>query len=345
VRTDLVAIRDVDDGFVRAWDLLAGRAVDPNPFHESWFVLAATRHLEGGDAVSILTVWDDDALVFAAPIKREPWTRLRVPALRTWKHPYCFLGTPLVAGPDPAPVLQVVAETAARDRGVLVLEWVADDRVPFSRLMRMGGRTGSRLPFERPLLRTGDAELEHLGSKERQELRRRRRKLERDRGELTLRDVTGEAVAADRFLALEHAGWKGEAGTSLLSDDQHAAFFRALFADAAPGGARMLWELVDGDGQTVAMASRFQRGDGEFEFKRTYDEELGSYAPGRLLDIELLATLGDRGREWVDTCIDPPDPFYARLASDRRQLCDVVIAGRDLRSRAAHRLALRRAAA
>lgn len=341
MRADLVALRDVDDTFVRAWDVLAQAAIDPNPFHEPAFVLPAARYLDGGDQVSLLTVWDGDALALVLPVTREPWTRLRVPALRTWRHPYCFLGTPLVAGPDPALALQTVTEMAARQRGVLVLEWVADDLVPFAQMMVMGGRVGTRLPFERPLLRPADAELANLGSKERQELRRRRRKLERERGTLRLRDVTGDPAAVERFLLLEHAGWKGEAGTSLASDERHANLFRSVFGDARPGGGRTLWELVDGDGRAVAMATRFQRGDGEFEFKRTYDEELGSYAPGRLLDVELLATLEQRGRQWVDTCLDPPDPFYSRLASERRRLSDVVVAGRGMRARTAHRLALR----
>jgi CelD/BcsL family acetyltransferase involved in cellulose biosynthesis len=151
----------------------------------------------------------------------------------------------------------------------------------------------------------------------------------------------GDDAALERFLALEHAGWKGESGSSLRSNEAHEAFFRSLFARAAPERRISLWELADGEGRTVAMTTRLQRGDVEFDFKRTYDEELGSYSPGRLLELELLATLGDRGRAWVDTCLDPPDPFYERLTERRRSLADVVVVGRGLRTRAAHRLALR----
>src|SRR5690606_16267539 len=49
-------------------------------------------------------------------------------------------------------------------------------------------------------------------------------------GQVTFERATDPATVRDRieaFLVMEHAGWKGAAGTSFLSDAEHARFIRA----------------------------------------------------------------------------------------------------------------------
>lgn len=344
MKVELVALGAVDDELIEAWERLAAEAIFPNPFFEPPFALSARDHLEGGHEMSALIVREGERLRFLLPVVEGSWTRLRIPALRTFRHPYVFVGTPLVAVDtdlDAIDVFETLFRFAAERPGVLVLEWT-NELIASAVEMFAGSPASTRNRFARPFLLKEDASLEALGRKERQTMGRRRRKLERELGPMTTVDVAAQPGAIDRFLELEHAGWKGDGGTSLLSRAGDAAFFRALCERAAPAEGLSLWEMRDREGRTVAMTTRLRSGEWEFDFKRTYAEDLGGYAPGRLLEIELLETVDQRGHRAVDTCLDPPDPFYARLTDAHLGYSDVVIAGRGALARVAVRLIRRR---
>ena len=62
---------------------------------------------------------------------------------------------------------------------------------------------------------------------------RRRERLLGERGKLEWRFIGGSDVGArevHRFLELEHMGWKGDEGTSLLSNPAEARFFEEMIA-------------------------------------------------------------------------------------------------------------------
>ena len=87
----------------------------------------------------------------------------------------------------------------------------------------------------------------------RSQLGRRRRNLER-RGELTFKTEVGDrAVGAqlERFLRLEAAGWKGRAGTAIVSDARTQRLYRDFAAGAAAQGWFRLHKL-ELDGELIA---------------------------------------------------------------------------------------------
>jgi CelD/BcsL family acetyltransferase involved in cellulose biosynthesis len=344
VNAELVALGAVDDEFIRAWERLAAEAIFPNPFFEPPLALAARDHLEGGHEMHALVVRDGERLRFLLPVVKGSWSRLKIPALRTFRHPYVFVGTPLIAvdtDVDAITVFKTLFAFAAQQPGVVVFEWT-NELIASSVEMFAGSPASIRNRFVRPFLLKEDAALGALGRKERQTMERRRRKLERELGPTTTVDVAAQPEAIERFLELEHAGWKGDGGTSLLSSPSDAAFFRALCASATPAQQLSMWEMRDRTGRAVAMTTRLRSGEWEFDFKRTYAEDLGGYSPGRMLEIELLGTVDQRGHRAVDTCLDPPDPFYGRLTDAHLGYSDVVIAGRGSVARAAVRLVGRR---
>src|SRR5437870_2180293 len=107
VTARVVPLADVDDGMLAAWRSVAARALEPNPFHEPAFVLAAAHHL-GAPGVALALVEAGGGWQACLPVQRA--RRLpggHLPALTTWRHLYSFLGTPLVA-PD-APVAALAA--------------------------------------------------------------------------------------------------------------------------------------------------------------------------------------------------------------------------------------------
>ena len=81
------------------WRALAEAAVEPNPFFEPAFVTGAAQHLPDAGA-SLLVVEDAGRWLACLPVPRGAVGRV-VPVLRTWRHPYCFLGTPLLDAEPP----------------------------------------------------------------------------------------------------------------------------------------------------------------------------------------------------------------------------------------------------
>ena len=81
-----------------AWDALVSEAVEPNPFLESWFLLASLRALDPGETVQILKFTADGRLCGLLPVKHEKdYYGKPIRLLANWIHPNCFLAAPLVA--------------------------------------------------------------------------------------------------------------------------------------------------------------------------------------------------------------------------------------------------------
>ena len=82
-----------------AWDALAERASEPNPFYESWYLLPSLRALAKDTRdLHILALEVDGRLEGVLPIQRSRnYYGYPIPHWRNWVHANCFLGLPLVA--------------------------------------------------------------------------------------------------------------------------------------------------------------------------------------------------------------------------------------------------------
>ncbi|HWU02600.1 MAG TPA: cellulose biosynthesis protein CelD, partial [Novosphingobium sp.] len=112
---------------VAAWDALAARASQPNPFFESWYLLPALSALDPNGRLRILRVEADGALIGLMPL----WRDLRyygrpVPHLAGWTHPNAFLGAPLVARDAEAAFWQALLDWADRSAGLALFLHLSD---------------------------------------------------------------------------------------------------------------------------------------------------------------------------------------------------------------------------
>ena len=70
-----------------AWDALAECAAEPNPFHESWYLLAALRAHDPGGSVKLLRVEADGDLAGILPLQSSRrYYRWPIPQLSGWAH-------------------------------------------------------------------------------------------------------------------------------------------------------------------------------------------------------------------------------------------------------------------
>jgi len=113
------------------------------------------------------------------------------------------------------------------------------------------------------------------------------------RGRLGWRWLKGQEVGdatLERFLELEHAGWKGREGTSLRADPAHEAFFLQMAQGFRRDGELFFTELLL-DGQPIASSCNLRSGDRGFAFKVAFDPEHARSGPGILNELGLLEAL------------------------------------------------------
>ena len=295
------------------WRALAARAREPNPFFEPEFVLAA--HDAFGGPAQLLVSEHGGRWAGCVPVRR-----LAPGVLRTWCHAYCFLGTPLV---DRDRIDEVAADLVGAARLLILDRQRADGPVADALARALDAR--GVVPFyesghERATLRRrpdGDY-LDGMRPHRRREFRRQARRLEEELGAtLEARDVSGDASAPERFLALESSGWKGRAGTALGSQPQHASFFRRICAEFGALGRLQMLEMTAGE-RVVAMKCNLAAGDGIFCFKIAHDEELNRFSPGVQLEIAHVDRFhADRDERWADSCAAPDNQMINRLWPDR----------------------------
>ena len=198
-----------------------------------------------------------------------------------WRHPYSFLGTPLVDGDRlDAFATALTRSVADREHGRYLALHRASGGPLLAAIRRAAEAGGVDLLFEREaeraaLERRPDGDyLSGLKSKRRSELKRQRRRLgESLDAELEARERTDTGNAVEAFLRLEASGWKGEGGTAMASDERATDFFRAMCAEFAAAGRLRMRSLEAGD-RILAMTCDLRAGDSLFGFKTAFDEEL-----------------------------------------------------------------------
>lgn len=332
-----------------AWERLVARAAEPNPFFEPWYLIPSLR--QWGEGVRVKAWFHDGRLAGLMPVARaaryygHPLTHASV-----WLHANAFCGVPLVAaGLEEAFWEALLAHFDAHAGSALFLhlpQLPAEGPVvaALTRVLARSGRMHYVAAQENRAMLTGEtsaaAYLEAaMSAKKRKELRRQHNRLAEE-GTLAFERIEGSEGIAEwtaEFLALEAAGWKGEAGSALASAPDTRALFVAALAGAAAAGRleRLALRL---DGRAIAMLANFITAPGAYSYKTAFDEAYARFSPGMLLQLENLALLEREGIQWADSCAVEGHPMIERLWRDARRMASFNIAIGGLPRRTAFRL-------
>ena len=344
--TSVVVMRDVRDltGLIPAWEELTAHALEPNVFYEQWMLLPALEAYGGGDVavVAVLTDRDGqrgtDSLAGLFPVRFTPSFRnLNVGAMSLWRHPHCYLGTPLIRAERAvecvAAMLQWLRDRA--DLRLLELPWISADG-PFRELLleqssELGLTSWIIETYSRGLWQKSVDAAAGPRSAVSGELRRRLRRNERrlaERGRLEHRVMGGGDDAGEwieQFLRLEASGWKGASGTALACSDAGRGYFTQV-ATAAHARGRLLMLGLDYEGEPIARRCGFVAGEGSFAFKTAYDERFARYSPGAMAELDSLTQFqGLDGVRWMDSCTTSDNTLINRICDVRRTIESLVI--------------------
>ncbi len=331
-----------------AWDALAARASEPNPFYERWYLLPSLQTLDPHGAVRLLRFEVGGVLSGLLPIKFENRYYGRpIPHWRGWVHDNCFLGAPLVAAGQEAAFWRALLSWADQQGGAGLFLHLAHLplegplHAALTTVLSKQQRLGALVHREdRAMLRSDlapDAYLEQsLSGKKRKELRRQFARLS-ELGQVRFtrqEDSAGIGRWIDEFLALEHSGWKGSVGSALSSHFVTETLFRDAIAGAAQAGKLeriTLWL----DDAPIAMLINFLTPPGAFSYKTAFDERYARFSPGVLLQRENLDLLHRAEIAWCDSCAAADHPMIDHLWRERRAIGRVSLAiGGPLRRKA-----------
>jgi CelD/BcsL family acetyltransferase involved in cellulose biosynthesis len=323
--------------FLAAWERLVARAAEPNPFFEPWYLLPSLRLVDA--QVQVAGWFHEGRLAGLLPLKRaSDYYGHPVPHVAGWLHANAFCGVPLIAaGHEDAFWQALLTHLDRRPGRALFLhlpQLPADGPVvaALDRVLAARPRPHYIAAREARAMLTGEASaaayLEaSMSAKKRKELRRQHNRLAEE-GALTFERLEGdEGIAAwtAEFLALEAAGWKGEAGSALASAPHTRALFTEALAGAAAAGRleRLALRL---DGRAIAMLANFITAPGAYSYKTAFDEAYARFSPGMLLQLANLALLEREGLHWADSCAVEGHPMIERLWRDARRMVSINIA-------------------
>jgi len=320
---------------IARWDALARQASEPNPFLESWYLLASLRALQPA-RVQLWCLESDGALIGLLPVEaaRSYYGR-PIPHLAGWTHPNSFLGAPLVIRGAETLFWQALLRFADTHAGLGLFLHLAD--LPLSGALADALRSvlaarphalvwrEERAMLASPL--SPEAYLEDsMSGKKRKELRRQHARLS-ETGELKVerhRDATDLPLWIEQFLTLEAAGWKGKAGSALACRPDTAALFREALTGGAQAG-RLERLALTLDGRPIAMLANLLTPPMGFSYKTAFDEGLSRFSPGVLLQRENLALLDDDTIAACDSCAAADHPMIDHIWRERRAVGRVSI--------------------
>ncbi len=340
-RTRIVSANAVDDVVRFAWYDLAGDAAEPNSFAEPWFVEPGLKYLAADADIRLLLVWEDASeprLLGLLPLTILPhYGRVPFAHVQNWRHANDFLGVPLIRNGFATRFwAEALGALDGTDwaRGFLHVNGLVEDGATHAGLVAAAGATGRSCDtvhrHVRALLASqlsADAYYaDTVRKKKRKELGRIQRRLA-DVGEVTSSTLAEDAALGpwcDAFLALEHGGWKGRAGSSLASAPDTENFFRDALAGAHRAGA-LEFRRMDLDGRPIAMLVNFLSPPGSFSFKTAFDEAYAKFSPGVLIQLDNLEVVQRPEIDWMDSCAAPDHPMIDSLWGERRAIVRVSI--------------------
>ncbi|WP_324749759.1 GNAT family N-acetyltransferase [Sphingomonas sp. LY54] len=330
-------VRTVPEELAAEWQALAEVAAEPNCFAEPWFVAAGLRNLAESE-IRLVEVREAGRLIGVLPLcAARDYGRMRVAHVENWQHYHDFLGTPLIrGGAEQAFWSAILAHLDGADwaPAFFHMSGLVEDG-PVHRGLEAAARAlGRGCPL---VHRTVRAELasslspaayyeSHVRKKKRKELKRLQNRLS-ELGAVSARSLGGgEDVGdwIDQFLALERAGWKGEAGSALGCTPATEAFFREAVTGAAAAG-RLDFLRLDLDGRPIAMLVNFLTPPGAFSFKIAFDEAFARFSPGVLIQLENLRVLARGDIAWMDSCAAEHHPMIDSLWGERRSVVRATI--------------------
>jgi CelD/BcsL family acetyltransferase involved in cellulose biosynthesis len=330
----IVSPEEVDQKLIAAWSDLEARAIEPNAFLSPYFVLPAIRHLEEDKHPLLVFVESNSGenptlKGFAIFNVHRPSRKFPLQHLVLFSSIHSYLDGFLVDRTCAADVLHsifsYISEPGHGWHGIrFKMNPLSDEQDTVA--TELGMKWKIRKTWQRAIMHPGSAEmvLENLSKSLKRNYQRYTRALQA-LGKLEWRMLQGRAVTPEmvsEFLRLEHMSWKGEGGTSLLSNPNQTEFFKEMVS-GFNSESRFYFTVLLLDEKPIAFTSNLISGSIGFGFKLCFDPAYAKYSPSIINLIEYCLHANDNlpGIDYVDSSASPGS-YMESVWQDRRTLVD-----------------------
>jgi CelD/BcsL family acetyltransferase involved in cellulose biosynthesis len=297
------------------WDALIARNSRPFDLH-CWHMAWLAAFGGAAKRLAICTVREDDVLVGVLPMVRDG---RRLEAMANVHS--CFF-RPLARSPE---AMDALIDAALQDGGAIELVELPDGDPSLEHFRAGLHRAGMIGLFEpgsvSPIVDTsGDLDAwvkaDHPSWKKR--LRRYRRKMDKDfeASFEIAKAPTDQEAELSRGLSLEASGWKGSAGTAIVSHPETEAFYREIAACFDARGELRL-SRIELDGELVAFSLCIEHGGRLYSLKAGYDERFRKLVPGLVLQLSIVEHCFEQGIEAYELLGERAE-WKDKLATDQR---------------------------
>ncbi|MDA0283597.1 MAG: GNAT family N-acetyltransferase [Planctomycetota bacterium] len=318
------SFESVSDEFIEQWAELESRSVEGNAFLSPHFVIPAVTHLEGAyeQKPLILAVESTDGseLLAVGLFEQSGNSRLLpLTHLRSWRCEHTFHDGLLVDRDRGTEALVVLFDWLSRQNrrwhGIAFTDRSADGKL--NQMLGEAAATTGAVWFEdwhreRAVIPVNDVPedcLRSLYSKNRRRNFKRSMKQLEASGKVCF-SLLGAGSTTDghieAFLQLEAMGWKGAAGTSLLSTGSSEKFCREMAVRFADDRRLIICELSV-DGVPIASSLNMQSNSDVFGFKIGWNPEFADCSPGLLNELHFLQSCREHLPDvnLIDSCAKP----------------------------------------
>lgn len=300
-RVRTLNLEDLNHEIIRLWVELEGRAIESNAYLSPYFILPALKHLTPDTRPIIIIIENNEGgnrkltgvgvFEFTYGTKKMP-----LPHLKAYKSTHSFLTGLLIDSDFVEPTITALFSFFCKPdsnwHGVEFVDRYGDTELT-NQLDKVASRVGSTwFNYDRKLrsmLIPKESGTDFLTHSKKKDLARRMRNL-RSAGEVqwqVIRSKQGNHEHIDISLKLEHMGWKGENGTSLISKPGHAAFFREMI-DGFSQSERAFFTELSVNGEVIASTNNLISGKAGFAFKVGWNPAFSKISPGILNEVEFV---------------------------------------------------------
>jgi len=304
LKVTVYGLHELDSRILQQWQELEERALESNAYLSPSFIVPALKYLTPNLRPLIVCIESilgvDHRLTGVGVFEYKTGTKnFPLPHVRAYLSPHSYLSGLLIDKDLVEPTLTAFFKYFCSFRGCygikfenrtadtqmaqqfdlvashLKIAWI--ERIRKKRAILIPRKTDSKLP-EGPSV--------HKTSKS----WRRSMKFLSKMGNVGWQVLSGKQIdrdCIDRFLNLEHRGWKGTEGTSLLSKPHEEAFFREMISGFAQNGRAYFTELAIDD-RVISSTSNLISAKAGFAFKVGWDQEFAEGSPGILNEIEFI---------------------------------------------------------
>jgi CelD/BcsL family acetyltransferase involved in cellulose biosynthesis len=293
------------------WDALLPGSARPFDLH-CWY-LAWWKAFGGRRELAICTVRQGDTLAGVLPMQRHGR------ALEALANTHSGVFRPIASSPE---AMDALIAAALRDTARLTLRDLREGD-PGIEALAGGARRAGMLPLFEEGSRSSivdtsgelEAWLKQSNTSWKKRLQRYRRKMDKDYEatfEIARSPVDLEAELAEGF-ALEAGGWKGGAGTAIVSQPETEAFYREVAARFHDRGELKLSRIML-DGRTVAFSFCIEHDTGLYSLKAGYDESFRKIVPGLVMQLSIIEACFERDLETYELLGEQTE-WKAKLAT------------------------------